>query len=85
MCMYENCDCLEFMTSHRLRNGTLHSILRQSITKQLHFSYLEALSIWRKKEFWASGKCSNVVCKVSCWRKNVTFGLLAASARKLCF
>ena len=47
------------------------------ITKQLHFSYLEDISI---KKQWFLGKCSNVVCEVSCWHKKIAIGLLASSA-----
>ena len=34
----------------------------------------------QNNDFWAVGKCSDVVCEVSSWHKKITIGLLAASA-----
>ena len=36
--------------------------------------------IEKRKDFSAVGKCSNVVCKVTCWHKKITTRFLAASA-----
>ena len=69
--MYENCDRFEF-------HDVFYPV--SALTKQPHVSYVEALSFGKINDFWADGKCSNVVCKVSCLEKKITIALLPTLA-----
>ena len=71
---------VDFFSDGNVRHA-LYSFLLQNITKPLHFSYLKDILIGKNYVFRAVGKCSNVVCEVSCWRKEITIGILATPAR----
>ena len=60
--MYENCDRYTF-------NDVILNQLLETVTRQHLVSYMEAYQSEKINDFGAAGKCSKVVCEVSCWHK----------------
>ena len=92
--MYENCDYFKFhdLTLTYLNIGPCIHFLGPVFTFSSNYCQTASLSTpeghfsWKSNDFWAVGKCSNIICKVSCWHKKITIelsGTIAGTANKM--